>query len=536
MPSFEDSAGNKKLSEQLKHLLGALKLRPEIESLKGIAHGIEKESLRVDEHGRIALSPHPAGLGSPLTHDFITTDFSEALIEFITPVFTDPASSLEYLEDIHRFLYKQLEDKELLWTSSMPCIIEKDDLIPLAQYGTSNIGKLKTLYRRGLGHRYTRAMQTIAGIHYNFSLPDDFWQLLHETHESKQTLNDFKTEQYFNLIRNFRRYSWLLIYLFGASPAICKSFIKDKTDHGLEAFDEYTYYMPYGTSLRMGDLGYTSDAQADLFVSYNSLDEYITGMRKAIETPYAPYTEIDKLGSDHQQINSNILQIENEFYSTIRPKRVSKNGERPIHSLKNGGVEYIEVRCLDLNPFLPIGIDETQINFLNAFLLFCLFRKSPPSSKEENQEIQKNFISVVTEGRKPELKLNQNNQSIALSEWAEEILQESLDIAELLDNAANINSALAYQKAVKEQLAKVKNSELTPSAKVLASMREQSMSYFPFALKQSESSAAFLQNKLSDEKIENFNVVTEKSNRDREKIEQSDNLSFDEFLINSNKV
>ncbi|MDG2090062.1 MAG: glutamate--cysteine ligase [Gammaproteobacteria bacterium] len=519
------------MSEQLKNLLGTLGELPDIGCLKSITHGIEKESLRVDKHGRIAMTQHPSGLGSPLTHEFITTDFSEALIEFITPVFTDPTSSLKYLEDIHRFLYSQLEDGELLWTSSMPCIIEQDDQIPLAQYGSSNIGKLKTLYRSGLGHRYTRAMQTIAGIHYNFSLPDDFWQLLHSSHESKQELQEFKTEQYFNLIRNFRRYSWLLIYLFGASPAICKSFIKDKTDHGLEPFDDYTYHMPYGTSLRMGDLGYTSDAQTDLFVSYNSLDEYITGMRESIQTPYTPYTVFDKLGTDHQQINSNILQIENEFYSTIRPKRVSKNSERPIHSLKNGGVEYIEVRCLDLNPFLPIGIDETQINFLNAFLLFCLLRKSPPSSKEEYKEIQHNFSSVVSEGRKPGLKLAQNGEAISLSVWAEEILQESLEVANLLDSTCTISS---YQDAVKKQLAKVDNSDLTPSAQVLATMRENQMPYFPFALKQSQESAEYLQNKLNNETLDQFKKITEQSNRDREHIEQSDKLSFDEFLSQAN--
>lgn len=521
------------MSEQLKHLLDTLRATPEIGCLKSITHGIEKESLRVSSDGRIAMSPHPSGLGSPLTHDFITTDFSEALIEFITPVFTDPASSLEYLEDIHRFLYSQLKDGELLWTSSMPCIIEEDDQIPLAQYGSSNIGKLKTLYRRGLGHRYTRAMQTIAGIHYNFSLPDNFWQLLHAAHDSEQNLQEFKTEQYFNLIRNFRRYSWLLIYLFGASPAVCKSFIKDNTDHGLEAFDDYTYFMPYGTSLRMGDLGYTSDAQTDLFVSYNSLDEYVDDMRDAIQTPYPPYANIDNLGDGHQQINSNILQIENEFYSTIRPKRVGKSGERPIHSLKNSGVEYIEVRCLDLNPFLAIGIDETQINFLNSFLLFCLLRKSPPSPKEEYKEIQNNFSSVVTSGRKPELKLSRNNEEITLADWAQEILQESLDVAILLDNTCSDSS---YQKAVKEQIAKVENSELTPSAQVLANMRENQTPYFPFALKQSQNSAEYLHNNLDQEKIVNFKNITEQSNRDREAIEQSDQLSFDEFLAQSNLV
>ena len=533
MPSFEKCAGYKTLSEQLKHLLGSLREMPEIGCLKRITHGIEKESLRVDKTGRIAMTRHPSGLGSPLTHDFITTDFSEALIEFITPVFTNPSSSLKYLEDIHRFLYSQLEDEELLWTSSMPCIIEEDDKIPLAQYGTSNIGKLKTLYRSGLGHRYTRAMQTIAGIHYNFSLPDDFWKLLHSSFESNQELQDFKTEQYFNLIRNFRRYSWLLIYLFGASPAICKSFIKDKTDHGLEPFDDSTYHMPYGTSLRMGDLGYTSEAQTDLFVSYNSLDEYIEGMRDAIQTPYAPYADIDKSSNEHQQINSNILQIENEFYSTIRPKRVSKNGERPIQSLKNNGVEYIEVRCLDLDPFLPIGINETQINFLNAFLLFCLLRKSPPSSKDEYKEIQNNFGSVVSEGRKPDLNLSQNGEAISLTTWAEEILQESLEVANLLDSTCTISS---YQDAVKEQIAKVADSELTPSAQVLAAMRENKTPYFPFALNQSQKSAEYLQNKLSKETIEEFKTITERSNHDREFIEQSDKISFDEFLAQANLV
>ncbi len=521
------------MSEQLKHLLGALKETPDIGCLGNIIHGIEKESLRVDHNGRIAMTPHPGGLGSPLTHEFITTDFSEALIEFITPVFTDPTRSLSYLEDIHRFLYSQLEDGELLWTSSMPCIIEADQQIPLAQYGSSNIGKLKTLYRRGLGHRYTRAMQTIAGIHYNFSLPDKFWILLKGLHDSQQDLQEFKTEQYFNLIRNFRRYSWLLLYLFGASPAVCKSFIKNKADHGLQAFDDYTYHMPYGTSLRMGDLGYTSHAQTDLFVSYNSLDEYVDGMRDAILTPYPPYAEFDKTGDEHQQINSNILQIENEFYSTIRPKRVSTTGERPIHSLKNGGVEYIEIRCLDLNPFLPVGIDSTQINFLNAFLLFCLLRRSPPSDKNEYKEIQQNFIAVVNEGRKPDLQLTQHGKDISLQEWAQEIVEESLEVADLLDKSCNCDR---FENAVKKQQAKVKDSELTPSAEVLTYMKKHSMPYFPFALQQSMKSAEYLQNTLSQEKLKEFKSITEQSNLDREKIEKSDTLNFDDFLVQANLV
>ncbi|MFL2840538.1 MAG: glutamate--cysteine ligase [Pseudohongiellaceae bacterium] len=533
MLNFVETVGNEKLSEQLKHLLGTLEKTPKIGCLKSITHGIEKESLRIDKHGSIAMSQHPSGLGSPLTHEFITTDFSEALIEFITPVFTDPTTSLKYLEDIHRFLYSRLENDELLWTSSMPCIIEEDDQIPLAQYGTSNIGKLKTLYRRGLGHRYTRRMQTIAGIHYNFSLPNEFWQLLLDSYESKQDLQDFRTEQYFNLIRNFRRYSWLLIYLFSASPAVCKSFIKGNTEHGLYTFDNYTYYLPYATSLRMGDLGYTSDAQVDLFVSYNSLDEYLKDMRNAIKTPYPPYEKFDKLSHEHQQINSNILQIENEFYSTIRPKRVGKNGERPLHSLRNGGVEYIEVRCLDLNPFLPLGIDKIQINFLNTFLIFCLLKKSPPSSIKEYKEIQTNFNSVVSEGRKPGLRLSKNNESISLSTWAEQILLESIEVAELLDNTNNVS---VHRSAVKAQLSKVANSELTPSAQVLAHMREHEISYSSFALKQSKNNAEYLTNKVNKETLENFEKITKQSNYDKKHIEKSDQLDFEKFLIEANII
>ncbi len=520
------------MSDQLQHILRALQNKDEIQCLDSITHGIEKESLRINRNGHIALSPHPQGLGSPLTHEFITTDFSEALIEFITPTFTDPSASLSYLQDIHSFVYSQLPEDELLWTSSMPCIIDEDEKIPLAQYGSSNIGKLKTLYRRGLGHRYTRAMQTIAGIHFNFSLPDDFWRLYQELLGSDENFQDFKTDQYFKLIRNFRRYSWLLVYLFGASPAVCKSFLRHRSDHDLTPFDDYTYHMPFGTSLRMGDLGYTSVAQSSLVISYNSLDEYVAGLRNAINTPYPPYQAFDSRGEDHQQINSNILQIENEFYTTIRPKRVSKSGERPIHSLLEGGVEYIEVRCLDLNPFLPVGIDQTQIYFLNAFLIFCLLRKSPPSSEEEYREIQQNFGAAVTMGRKPGLQLSQNSETIALRDWANEILQESLQVAQLLDR--NNHDSL-YAGAVAAQLAKVENPELTPSAQVLSIMKQQELSYFPFAMQLSKQHQEHFKQALPPETLAEFKRITEQSNQDRLAIEKSDSISFEDFLVEANQ-
>ena len=191
------------MSEQLKQRLSQLTESSSIGCLADIGHGIEKESLRINPQGHIPQTPHPAGLGSPLTHPSLTTDFSEALLEFITPVFQSPDESLAYLANLHAFTFRHMDREELIWTSSMPCVLDDDSQIPLAEYGSSNVGKLKTLYRMGLSHRYGRAMQTIAGIHYNFSLPDELWSAL-GVHDQEQ-----RTHAYFGLIRNFRRWSWL---------------------------------------------------------------------------------------------------------------------------------------------------------------------------------------------------------------------------------------------------------------------------------------------------------------------------------------
>lgn len=521
------------LTDQLKRHLNQLKQAANISCLSKIGHGIEKESLRVDPQGHIAQSSHPAGLGSALTHPSITTDFSEALIEFITPVYHKSTDSLAFLEELHTFLYSQMDKEELLWTSSMPCILQDDDDIPLAQYGTSNVAKLKTLYRLGLGHRYGRGMQTIAGIHYNFSLPEEFWVLYQAQLGSTQSLKDFKTEQYFKLIRNFRRYSWLLIYLFGASPAVCKSFIKNNPNHGLDAYDEATYFTPYSTSLRMGDLGYTSEAQAGLYISYNNLSEYSEGLNKAIRTSYPEYERFTA-NPEHKQLNSNILQIENEFYSTIRPKRVAASGQRPVHALTQDGIEYIEVRCIDLNPFLAVGINEEQIAFLNSFLLTCLLKESPNSSPEEHTEIECNFKAVVRQGRDPELSLTRNGEKIKLQTWANELLDEVMGTSHMLDAATSLEG---HSKATIAQQDKIEDSELTPSAKVMQRMQETKTPYFKFAMNQSLANSDYFRGMpLSEEKMAEYKEIAQRSNVQRKAIEDNDKLDFDTFLKLSNEA
>ncbi len=340
------------------------------QTIQGIRRGIERETLRVNPNGTLSQTDHPKALGSALTHPLITTDFSESLLEFITPAQSDIATTLAQLEDIHRFAVRQL-GSERLGAGSMPCYIEHQDQIRLAQYGTSNVGRMKTVYRQGLKNRYGSMMQAISGVHFNFSIPVEFWQHYQQLLNDTSPLDEFISSQYLSLIRNYKRFVWLIVYLFGASPTLCKSFLEGRqSKYPFAELGQGSLYLPYATSLRMSDLGYTNSAQSALAVSYDSLSEYVSGLQRAISTESNEYQSIGiKVNGEYQQLNANILQIENEFYSTIRPKRTIKSGERPTCALSKRGVEYIEVRALDVNPFSPVGIDADQMRFLDVFLL-----------------------------------------------------------------------------------------------------------------------------------------------------------------------
>ena len=308
-----------------------------------LRRGIEKEGLRVDGAGRIAQTPHPAALGSKLTHPHITTDYSEALLEYITPVYCRPADAMAFLGDLHRFSYRYLGE-ELIWPASMPSRLDGNDSIPIADYGSSNVGTMKRVYRKGLDVRYGRIMQAIAGVHYNVSLPDDLWALLRQIDGAEATpMNDYRSARYFGLIRNFRRHSWLLLYLFGASPALDRSFLPSgEVPDKLEPHGEETLVSRYATSLRMSDLGYQNKVQEQLKICFNSLSNYVNTLRHAISTPWPAYQAKGvQEGDEWRQLNANILQIENEYYSDVRPKRVARHDETPSQALEARGVEFL---------------------------------------------------------------------------------------------------------------------------------------------------------------------------------------------------
>ena len=515
------------MSELLNRRLQLLGAPANLPLLKQCLHGIERECLRVTAEGRLAQTPHPEALGSALTHEQITTDYSESLLEFITPALADPAQTLESLESIHRYAYTAL-GAEYLWSPSMPCTLPAEEDIPIAWYGDSNIGKLKHVYRKGLAVRYGRTMQCIAGIHYNFSVPEALWPLLRDAEAAGESDRDYQSTAYISLIRNFRRYSWLLMYLFGASPALDKNFLRGRA-HQLEELDADTLYLPYATSLRMSDLGYQNNAQAGLTPCYNNLASYTESLRNAVATPYAPYQEIGThRDGEWIQLNTNILQIENEYYSNIRPKRVTYTGERPVQALMARGIQYVEVRCLDINPYLPTGIDLPESRFLDAFLLFCALEESPLLDGPECGHCTSNFLSVVKEGRRPGLQLHRNAEPVELRQWAEELLDQIAPLAALLDSAG---TGEEHAKALEAQRAKVSDPSLTPSAQVLASMREHKESFAQFSMRQTQAHAEYFRAEpLAADDLARFTAQSRESLERQAQLELNEVGDFDLFV------
>ena len=500
--------------------------------LAGGLRGIERETLRVEANGHLASTGHPQALGSALTHPQITTDYAETLLEFITPAEHDIEITLQQLDRIHRYAYSKLGN-ELLWSQSMPSHLPSEEAIQIAWYGQSHMGMLKHVYRRGLALRYGKAMQCIAGIHYNYSLDDNLWRLLAADDNDTASPMSYQSDSYLATIRNFRRYSWLLMYLFGASPALSSDFLRGAA-HQLDTLSSDTLYLPFATSLRMSDLGYQNDAQSGLMPHENSLDDYVSTLTRAVNQPYPAYAQLGaRQDGQWQQISTNVLQIENEFYSTIRPKRVIRSGERPIQALCLRGVQYIEVRCMDVDPFEPSGISLQSGRFLDAFLLFCALDDSAPISERESLVHTDNFARTVKEGRRPGLLLQQGETEIELQQWGLQLLARIAPVAALLDaqrgDAAGV--ATPHADALALQAAKLADPDSTPSARVLAQIQAEGGSFAAFGLRQSQAHAAYFRSHPpSAQDMTEFAALAAQSNAQQAALELADTGSFDDFV------
>jgi len=522
------------LTLSLKDYLRELNKADDFSQILEFGRGIEREALRVLPGGGLSTLPHRYSIGSALTHPNITTDYSETLLEFITPVSNKPEEAISQLQDIQKFTMSQI-DGELLWPFSMPCFVNDEDKVQLAYFGESNIGKMKTVYRQGLKNRYGSMMQVISGIHFNFSFSDDFWRSIQKISQDNNDLQTFKSDGYFALIRNYKRYCWLIPYLYGSSPVLCGSFLSGASTNNspsqlpFKKSDNGYIYLEHATSLRMSDLGYTSNAQSELAICYNNLPGYLDGVEQAMDLTSDEFKKIGiKVDNKYQQLNTNVLQIENELYAPIRPKRVAKSGEKPSEALKNRGVEYIEVRALDVNPFVDTGISIDQVYFLDIFLTFCALAPSPIFNDQGQEVSEFNMDRVVVSGRDPKLLLNDNGVDKSLPQWGNELLDQFIDVANLLDKA---KETTRYTQSVEHERAKINNSELTPSAKLLDLVVNKNKSLTTLALDYAATYRELLLTQdyqFFDEQY--FIKSVEKSHQEQVKIEQADVISFDAFL------
>ncbi|UWG96375.1 glutamate--cysteine ligase [Dehalobacter sp. DCM] len=471
--------------------------------------GLELESQRITASGQLALTPHPAQFGDKTINSRITTDFAESQVEMITPPYPSVREAYAALQAIWKEVDEGIGD-ELLWPLSMPPRLPDEDRIPIARFADTAYGRDKETYRRGLALRYGKKMQMISGIHYNFSLSHELLDYLYGEYGNPNTLSDshacedkntvdqekdrgrreFVDQIYFALARNFLRSRWLLIYLFGASPYCDSSYlsvIKKELEvikkncpccrEGIPDLYQYT------TSLRVSRFGYSNTYQNRYSVFFNNLGEYTEKVREMLEQENPDYTRLGfRENNLPVQLNGNILQTESEFYSSIRVKQNVRKGETQLKALVERGVDYIEIRMLDLDPFEKVGISLSGLHFLQVFMMYCLFEHSDSITADELKQINANHHLTALYGRKNGLMLHRyDGKMISLREFGEKIFGKLAAIAGLMDK--NTGNSL-YRQSVRKEYAKLTDITRLPSSRIAREMMAHEESLLMFGLRQ----------------------------------------------------
>ena len=435
--------------------------------MSGGLRGVERECLRVTPAGRVAVTPHPQQFGSALTHRYITTDFGEALLELITPPAKNTRDVTDWLAALHQFVLQRLSG-ERIWPASMPPAISADAELEPAEFGSSNIGRLKHVYRLGLANRYGPRMQAIVGIHFNYSPPADFWISLPELESMSSGMVATRSSWIMGQMRNVRRLAWLPTYLLGASPAFHAG-LSAVRQPDLKKGRNGTLYASSATSLRMSSLGYTSALQAGLVISANSLHEYVRDLEAAVHARHAGYRKIGVgIEGEYRQLSDCVLQVENEYYAAARPKRRIRRGERAATALRRRGAEYLELRLVDTDPFESLGVSAQSMRFMEAFLLYCLLEESPPMPVTEYLAALSNLDATAWRGRAKGVRLYRKDREITLRAWGLEVCEGMTAVCEALDGGA----AGDYTKALEAARDSLRYPGLTPAARVLDELRE----------------------------------------------------------------
>ena len=374
------------------------------EILEG-SFGIEWESLRAKGDGELSLTPHPEIFGDKFTNPLITTDFSESQIEIITPTFNTIDEAFDTFSILADLVNSSLPDDEYLWFQSIPCILPYWDQIPIAQYPEE--GKYTQKYREDLAKRYCVKKQMISGVHFNFSFSDNFLKKMHEIDNYGLSFKEFKNQVYLRITRNYIRYCWLIIYLTGCSIGSHKTFSNDCI-HLMDARDDYgSYYSTKGPSFRNASCGYKN--LKELYPSYNTVEEFTRDVRAFID-------------------NGDLSEAK-ELYTQIRLK--PKNPQDLLNSLENDGIEYIEIRTLDINPFYQCGLVRHDMKFLHLFLIYSLI-KDESDYADWQKEAKINEENTAESAYVESMRLIKDGEEITLKEWASEIINEMYGMCEVL--------------------------------------------------------------------------------------------------------
>ena len=496
--------------------------------------GLERELLRIQPQGELTDTRHPPGWGSALSNPDITLDFAETQPELVTPPFPNTSELSNYLYYLHAFLAQKLPESETLWYMSMPPKLDNNSIHP-ARFGTSNSGKLKTYYRNGLANRYGKKMQVISGVHFNFSWSEDFWQRLHQRVGDNRKLSIFKSENYLGLMRNYLRKSWLLAYLIGANPAVDRSFVK-RVPEELKAWKSNTLYAPYATSLRMSRIGYVNSSRCSASINYNSLTDYLSGLYQAITSECPGFSLIGLKNDDgsYRQLNTHLLQIENEHYSLIRAKQVPNSGERMFNALRSRGVSYVEIRAIDNQPDAAMGVHEYQMDFIRLFLLYCLLNPNPEIDHKEDLENRHNHQQAALLGRMPGLTLQHNQEEIQLQDWGLGILERMLPLAETLDHHMYDKR---YQDVLQRMEQLLRNPDLTPSARVWSDIESNNLEYLEWGLHNAQNlSTELKQVEIPKEYLDLFSRHVSESFDLQTELEAQPQSDFAEYLAHFSRL
>ena len=385
------------------NLLNVSKLSSD-EILAG-SFGIEWESLRAKGDGELSLTPHPEVFGDKLTNPLITTDFSESQIEIITPTFNTIDKAFDTFSLLSDLVNSSLPDDEYLWFQSIPCILPYWDRIPIAQY--SEEGEASQKYREDLAKKYGVKKQMISGVHFNFSFTEDFIRKLYEIEGTDLSFKEFKDNVYLKIARNYLRYCWLIIYLTGCSIGSHKTFSNDCI-HLMDAKDDYgSYYSTRGPSFRNASCGYKN--LKELYPSYDSVEEFANDVNGFIE-------------------NEDLSEAK-ELYTQIRLK--PKNPKDLLNSLVNDGIEYIEIRTLDINPFYQCGLVKHDMKFLHLFLIY-MFIKDESDYADWQMEAKINEENTAENAYVDSMRLIRDGREVTLKSWAAEIINEMYGMCEVL--------------------------------------------------------------------------------------------------------